>query len=135
MPIALPIALVAGSAIAGGAELYGAHKQAQAAEDAANTQKDYNDKALAAAQESQAYQRNAYNQYLNRLQPYTQAYSGSMSKLASLLGQTQPTAGAMSAQMPAASSAMVTLRAPNGMTKQVPSSQAQHYISRGATQV
>lgn len=128
-------AIIGAGALSAGATVYSASKQSSAAKDAAATQKDYNDKALAAAQESQAYQRNAYNQYLNRLQPYTQAYSGSMSKLASLLGQTQPTAGAMSAQMPAASSAMVTLRAPNGMTKQVPSSQAQHYISRGATQV
>jgi hypothetical protein len=134
MPAAVAIPLIVGAASTG-ATLYAAHKSASAAKDAAKTQSDAatkaadytqanTDKALqyimgqqgtvrSPMQTSPAYAR--MYQGLGLGQPFQQQYGGGGS--------------------PIAQDGMVTLQAPNGLTKAVPASQADHFVSLGARRI
>jgi hypothetical protein len=68
--------------------IYGAHKQSEATEDAAKVQKDYNDKALAAAEEQRNYERQQYADRLNRLAPYRNLGVASTATLSNLLARS-----------------------------------------------
>jgi hypothetical protein len=85
---------------------------------------------LARDEERQSYGRGQYNQYLGRLEPFRASGSSALPRLESLLGNS-PVGGAPMAS----GGGMVTLRAPNGQTQQVPATQAEHYERLGAVRV
>lgn len=152
MPAAIPIAIGA----AGGLGFLGARSQANAAKDAAQTQAESTDKALALQREMWAAQQQ--NQA-----PWVSAGQGAVSTLARLMGTPQPamampsqgpqnamggqtnmlariaggprTIGTRAAGAVLGQQGMVVLRAPDGSTQAVPEAQAEHYISRGAARV
>lgn len=86
MPIAAPV----GAAIVGGtAALLGSKMNADANKDATAISADANAKALASAEEEQQYNRGQQSQYLQRLQPYSDASRSSLTRLDSLLQPDQ----------------------------------------------
>lgn len=131
--------------------LIGAGMQAGADREATRLQSHYNDRALAAAEEEQKYQRERqgrldtqsederqyqhgqYASYQQRLAPYREASAPSLGRLNSLLSGSQWSTPGQSPGAP--QGGMVTLRAPDGSTSQVPASQADHYLQRGAVRV
>lgn len=119
---------------------------AQGTSDALNytEQKDAQDRADALTAQSANYAQTQARDA--RLQPYLQAGAGASQRLQGGLGlprvaiQPLPPAPTFTStftptpttQMPAQTGQMVTMRAPNGSTKQVPSNQVAHYQTLGA---
>jgi hypothetical protein len=173
MPIGAPIAALIGSAISGGTAITAGVLNHNAQTDAQNTQRDYNDRALAAQQEQQTYerqkaeldrqreieefnqnfglnqskfdyskqqdalnrdqllerqgyQRGQFNQYLGRLQPFSQ---GGQSVLPQLAGLITPSAAGFG------SGGGVQMRAPDGSLSMVDPDHVDHYASLGAQRV
>lgn len=118
------------SVIGAGTNLAGTLIQSNANKDAQNIQNQYADKALAAAQEQQTYNRGQFGSYLSRLQPYANVGPQALARLGDTLsrpGAVNPSVG---------NGPLVTLMAPDGKTtRQVPASQAQAFIAQGATRV
>ncbi len=108
MPIfaaaALPFTMTAiGAGATAGAGIYGAHQQAGAVEDASKLQNDYNMKALADAQAQREWQRQQYNDYLTRTEPYREAGSQSSTRLSQLLARGPNIPSAQQLALPASS--------------------------------
>lgn len=149
--------LVIASIIAGGAGIAASAINSNAAGNAAHTaaqgtsealdytkQKDAQDRADALTAQSANYAQTQARDA--RLQPYLQAGAGASQRLQGGLGlprvaiQPLPPAPTFTStftptpatQMPAQTGQMVTMRAPNGSTKQVPSNQVAHYQTLGA---
>lgn len=77
--------------------------------------------------EQRDYDRGQYASYVGRLAPFRQTGLSSLGRLNAGLGAN------LSASVPTAvAGRLVTLRAPNGETRQVPSSQVDYYTARGA---
>lgn len=82
-----------------------------------------------------------YATYSGNIQPYLDTGNAAESKAASLLGLSVPprssTAPAVAPAQQAAAPASdtVTMKAPDGSTKQVPASQVSYWLGKGATQV
>lgn len=94
MPAAVAIPLIIGGASAA-ASVAAAKMNSGAVSDASQTQNQYNDKALAAAQEQLKWQRQQYGNYLQqqqayqgRLQPYAQMGQGAGTTLTNLLARS-----------------------------------------------
>lgn len=153
MPAAIAIPLIIGAASTG-AQIYGAHKAAGAAKDAAKIQNDAGQKAL-------DYQQHATDQSLaflrtNQDRANAGGPSAPRSALGQLLGLNPTTAGGSTYQpmpptntgpitgaMPRPTSpftmpgqtpqgGMVLMRAPNGMQKRVNAADVEHYKAQGA---
>lgn len=114
----------------------------------ANAQKHASDLEAQAADKALAFQKEQYEQQRTDNAPYRQVGASSLAALSQGLGlpayqapPSAPTNGgtlASLAQPPQAAQtpdAMVSLRAPNGSVKQVPASQADHFVQLGAQRV
>lgn len=167
MPIAAltpALATIIAGGAAAGASVYGAKKQAGAARDATRVEERYSDKAVAAAEEQRAYdreqeqlrlereaeqkaydrrmeqeaigrtvedrnyRRGQFSEYLTRLEPYRTGSHPAIGRAEQLIG-ANPTFARPTGE------GLVTLRAPNGQTQQVPVQQAEHYERLGAVRV
>lgn len=139
-------AIILGAAAAGG-QLAGAKIASNSAHDAAKTQTDAGDHALAVQQQQ-------YQQAQQRLQPYQQMGTTALGRLGQIAGgqpsappMSQPpmkyagsgsTLGAMG-QPPAPMAGLagqtpqfVMMRAPTGETAQIPAAQVEHFRAKGA---
>jgi ribulose kinase len=88
MSVATTTAIGLGVAVGtGAAGAYAAHEQSSATRDAANIQNDYNTKALADAEAQRTWQRQQYNDYLTRTEPFRQAGSTASTQLSQLLAR------------------------------------------------
>ena len=85
---------IVGAAIGGGFNYAGGKAQADAMKEASQLQNDYNTKALADAEAQRAWQRQQYNDYLTRTEPYRQYGEQAGNSLSQLLarGANIPTA-------------------------------------------
>lgn len=82
-----PLSLIS-APIQGAFQYAGGKAQADATKQASQLQEQFNEKALAAAQEQQQWQRGQYANYLTRLEPYNQMGMQSGTTLTSLLGRS-----------------------------------------------
>lgn len=118
---------VAGAAISAHASKSAAKTQADAAKQAADYTQANTDKSLQYIMGQQASVRSP----MQTSPAYARMYQG--------LGLgpqfAQQYGGANANRSPIAQDAMVNLQAPNGMTKSVPASQVDHYVSLGAKRV
>lgn len=144
----MPAALLIGAGISAATGLIGANKQANAAKDAARTQSQSADRAI-------ALQRDIYQSQLGLMQPYihggTQAFDSMMRQygdagrpmanyqpmpsglMQGRQGRAQPPmGGGLMGGAPRAGGGQVKLQAPNGEVQIVPAAHAQHYIGLGA---
>lgn len=154
MPAAILVPLITAAA-SSGAAVYSAHRSSSANRDASRTEADYNRRALEAAREEQeyrrrfdederAYRRQQATDYRSRLDPYVRGGTDAQQRLNGLMaGSSYQPAGPQSAPVapparpsPAPTAATtVLMRAPNGQTQQVPTSQVEHFAARGAVRV
>lgn len=134
------------AAIQGGLGLLGSKMQANSSDHAAAVE-------AKAAADALAFAKEQYAKAEAQFAPYLQAGQGALARMQDLASQSElartgygpqtpmlpPRPAAPTLSTPGGpvgqSGAMVTLRAPNGQTKQVPANQAQHYIAQGAQQV
>lgn len=100
-------------------------------------------------EEDTLYDRGQYADYLGRLDPYRAAGTGALTRLSSHFGGSSPSMtyarptslNLPQVTQPGASSGvrggtgMIVIQAPDGSTREVPASQAEHYISRGGVVV
>lgn len=82
-----PLSLIS-APISGAFQYAGGKAQADAEKEASQLQNQFNEKALAAAQEQQQWQRGQYANYLSRLEPYNQMGLQSGTTLTGLLGRS-----------------------------------------------
>lgn len=144
MPFLTPaIGLVMGAGISAGASIYGAKKQGSANDKAIAAQTAATDKALAFEKEKLAG--------LNtRMAPYVQAGAGATRRMSDLLhlspngvtaqqgapGATRSMASYAGPTAPAGGGAPVTLRSPDGATRQFTDpAMIDHYLKLGAQRV
>ncbi len=78
---------IAGAAIGGGFNFAGGKAEADAMKQASQLQNEYNTKALADAEAQRAWQRQQYNDYLTRTEPFRQAGSTASTQLSQLLAR------------------------------------------------
>lgn len=104
---------IVGGGIGGVFNYLGAKKQANAIKDAASTQ-------AQSTREALDFTKGAYNDLQGRLSPYRSAGTTATNAMTALLGTSPYLAAARppTATPPTAPPAMVTLRAPDGSTKQ-----------------
>lgn len=142
---------VLGTGISTAGGLIGAKMSADANTEAAQLNKQYLDEALAYQKQKDAYAQNTeanrYGQMMASEQPAISTGGAAGAKMADVLGLPAPQTRAFTpvdpyTPMPAgpaapatAAPAMVTMRAPDGSTQQVPANQVAHYTQRGAQQV
>lgn len=102
-------------------------------------------------EEGQVYDRGQYADFLGRLDPYRAAGTGALTRLSSHFGGSAPAmtyAKPTSLNLPTGpesappqtgglrgGTGMVVIQAPDGSTREIPASQADHYISRGGVVV
>lgn len=118
---------IIGGAIGGLGSIMGGKAQADAAKEAARLQSQ-------SAREALDFTKGQYGDLQTRLKPYIESGQTANQTMAALLARS-PYAQAVRGQVPALQGPLVTLRAPDGSTKQVPQAQAQQFIARGAQQV
>ncbi len=148
------IIAVAATAATAGSTMYAAHKQSEAAQEAAKLQAKSTSEALGYEKERDVYARgteaNRYGALQSQTQPYRETGVGSNTEMARLLGLPAPADPATqwqhTAQPPTqtgppsgtpapAMGAMVMMQAPDGTTKNVPASEESHWTQRGAKRV
>lgn len=165
MPIAAPIATLAGSIIGGVVSTHGTNVQQSQNDAALRAQIDYNNRALQAAQEQQAWERNfqqqqfglSQNQFdyqkqlndrlignqLERQNYQRGQYSQYLNRLSPYSTAPQESLGTLNTLLrPNAiglggggGGATVQMRAPDGTVAAVSPDQVDHYTSLGATRV
>jgi hypothetical protein len=86
--------------IGGGMQYAGGKAQADATKQASQLQNQFNEKALAAAQEQLKWQREQYGNYLQRMQPYNQLGLNAGSTLSNLLARSPYTRMANQGPLP-----------------------------------
>lgn len=141
MPIGPVASVVVPAAISAIGSIWGSKNQKSASRDASRQEARFTSEALKDAREERDYSRRRDDEqmtydrgqrasYLERLKPFTTAGQQAITNIAastqSQLPGSVPTMG---------SGQMIQMRAPNGQVREVPASQAEWYLSRGATRV
>ncbi len=131
-----------------GTSIYSATKQAGSASEAAKLQKSSTDQALAYEKERDAYARsteaNRYGAMMSQTAPFVSAGQGATGAMSRFLGLPAPASAPAPNQAMGGGAqgmgvqpggAMITMRAPDGTTKQVPADQENHWVQKGAQRV
>lgn len=140
---ALTATIISGVTIAAtaGTSLASGYMQSSANKKAAQLQKESSDKALTYEKERDVYARgteaNRYGTMMGQNAPYVGTGAAANTRMADLLGLALPQPGQQNPWAPQQSpqGQILTMRAPDGSTKQVPAHERDHWISKGAQQV
>lgn len=115
---------IIGGAIGGLGQVFSGKAQADATKEAAQLQSQSNTQAL-------NFAKDRYRQLGINEAPYQQAGVGATAGIGNLLNRAAVSKGYAPTMPPP----LVTLKSPDGITKQVPQDQVPHYLQLGATQV
>lgn len=121
-----PVVIAAG--IGAAAQVIGAVTQNRSNNSAARMEQESADEALNFERDRFKYDRAQYANYQQRLSPYANAGTRAVGQLSQSTSQPLPT-------VTNGNGPMVTLRSPDGTTREVPATQADFYLSRGAQRV
>ena len=156
MPIGIGAAMLIGSAVAGGTAVAGAKMQSGAAKNAAKTQQQATDRAIAAQTQANQPYMDLGRQSAARLsqmapQPYTQTFGSgagsqpfqmpqegplaSLGRPAGATGQAMPPGGPVPPPGAQGGQGMVRMQAPDGSVRPVPLAMVDELTRRGARRV
>jgi len=141
--MAIATSIIVAGAIAAGASAASSAYQAHKAGEAAKLQAKGTADALSYEKERDVYARgteaNRYGALMGQTAPYRGTGEAANTRMGDLLGlppAPPPPAGPPGgAAQPAPAGAMVAMQAPDGTTKNVPASEREHWLSKGAKQV